>query len=328
MKLFDAFQDYFRFIQHEQGVTQATLETYKSWLRHFYRWLEANGYPEPTLDAFSTTTLRRFLYDISGRGYRPRTIRGIFHPLRRFGAFLMAQGVLTENPVSALTMPKKDAAQRLTVSDEEIRQLLDACERQHNPRQVALSRAVLAVFVYAGLRRTELCDLKVGDVDLREKSITVRSGKGRKSRRVFLCADAVDALSAWLTVREKDCQVDYLFMFDRKRRIHEVGLKNMLEQIKAIAGLAGKENIKPHSLRHACATRLLRAGANLRDIQAFLGHSSLQITSIYLHSDEHQLRNIAHLSALQSPAPETKKAEVVRLPFAERARSRRMARQA
>src|ERR1043166_6504862 len=157
MKLYDAIRDYFQFIEHEQNVTSGTLETYKSWLRHFHRWLESNGFPEPGLDAFNLPTLRRFLYELSGRKYRPRTIRGIFHPLRGLGEFLLTNGVITVNPAKQVTMPKMDAAERKTVSEEEIAALLQACERQRTPRQIALSRAMMAVFIYGGLRRNEAC---------------------------------------------------------------------------------------------------------------------------------------------------------------------------
>src|SRR5579871_194181 len=176
MTLIDCINDYCNFITHEQGVTKGTVETYKSWLRHFYRWLQTNGYPEPMVEHFNTATLRRFLYAVSARGYRPRTIRGIFHPIRRFGAFLVTNGVLTENPAMKVGLPKKDAAIRLTVSDDEVRLLLEAVEKQHKPRLVALTRAMLHILLFAGLRRFELTDLKVGDINLKDKSLLVTQG--------------------------------------------------------------------------------------------------------------------------------------------------------
>jgi integrase/recombinase XerD len=308
LKLNDSIQDYFRYIQHEQGVSQGTTETYKSWLRHFHRWLEANGYPDPLLEAFNLTTLRRFLYAISERGYRPRTIRGVFHPLRGFGEYLITTGTLEVNPAKQVAMPKLDAAIRKTVSDEEITLLLNACERQRSPRQIALSKAMISVFAYGGLRRTEAFDLKIGDINLKEGSVLVQQGKGSKSRRVYVCQEAVDALAAWLAIRESDCQTDFLFMFDRRRRIHDDSMKTLMDTLKAAAGLRDHANILVHGLRHAAATRLLRNGANLKDIQVFLGHSNLQITSVYLHTDEEQAKGIASLTAIRPQAQEMKPA--------------------
>jgi site-specific recombinase XerD len=300
MKLYDSMLDYMDYLDHEQGVTRDTIETYKSWLRHFHRWLEANGHPDAGLDVFNVTVLRRFLYTLSGRGYRPRTIRGVFHPLRGLGEHLIRNGIITENPARVIRMPKMDAAQRDEVSDQEITLLLEACDRQRTPKQIAFARAVMAALVYGGLRRQEMLDLKMGDVDLNEGSILVRQGKCRKSRKVFICKAGTDAVREWLAVRPKDCDHDWLFAYDRKRRLHERGLATLLDTLQCAAGLRERPPIRCHSLRHAAATRLLRNGANLKDISAFLGHSGLVITSAYLHTNEHQARSIAELTDLQA----------------------------
>ena len=160
----------------------------------------------------------------------------------------------------------------------------------------------MSVLCYGCLRRSELCDLRESDVDLADKSLLIRSGKGRKSRRVFVCADAVTALREWLALREADCKADWLFMYDRSRRLHYAGIASLIETLKATAGLRDNEAVKPHGLRHWGATNLLRNGANLRDVQAFLGHSDLTTTARYLHSSEEQLRGIAELTALRPQA--------------------------
>ncbi len=250
MTLHDCIADYLRFLRYEQGAAPTTIKAYQARLHNFQNWLTENGYPDATLDAFNVPTLRRFLYHLGGKGLRPRTIRGFFNPIRSLGAFLVANEALTENPAVKVGLPKKDAAQRETVSEEEIRQLLDACERRRNPQQIALARALFSVLIFAGVRRSECLDLKLDDVNLSDGSLLVRNGKGNKSRRVFLCADACSALREWLALRPKDCTHSYIFAFDRNRRIHHDGLRTLLEEIKAIAGLAGHENIKPQSLRH------------------------------------------------------------------------------
>ncbi len=314
MTLHDCIADYLRFLRYEQGAAPTTIKAYQARLHNFQNWLTENGYPNATLDAFNVPTLRRFLYHLGGKGLRPRTIRGFFNPIRSLGAFLVANEALTENPAVKVGLPKKDAALRETVSEEEIRQLLDACERRRNPQQIALARALFSVLIFAGVRRSECLDLKLDDVNLSDGSLLVRNGKGNKSRRVFLCADACSALREWLVLRPKDCTHSYIFAFDRNRRIHHDGLRTLLEEIKAIAGLAGHENIKPHSLRHAAATRLLRNGADIRSIQSFLGHTNLQTTAVYLHSDEERQRDIRELSALPDMPTRQDDGKILRLP--------------
>jgi site-specific recombinase XerD len=205
---------------------------------------------------------------------------------------------------------------------------LDACERQSKPRQVALSRALLSVLIYAGLRREELLCLYVSDVNFSEKSILVRSGKGSKSRKVFPCEECLTAVREWLAFRPNNCTHEYLWARDRSRRMYEYGLVATLEQVKAIAGLADHDNIKPHSLRHNFATRLLRNGADVRSIQSALGHSNLATTSIYLHVDEERLKEVAHLSSLK-PQTNTQKQDTgkfIRLQQPDSGRLRRIAR--
>lgn len=300
MLLSNAIIDYVAYIRHEKGLSKLTVLHYQSNLRALLRWLKESGFgDEPEVDVLTLPTLRRYLYQMSARRLRPRSINTAFHGVRGLCVFLVENGAITENPTTKLIMPKKDAVERRTVSEEEIALLLEACERQPNPRQIALYRALLSVLVYGGLRRAEVCDLHVDDVNLKEGSILIRQGKGKKSRKVFVCTDCIAAMREWLAVRESDTKHDYLFALDRLRRVHNQGIATLVNNLKATAGLRDHTNIVPHALRHACATRLMQNGADLRSIQSFLGHSSLTVTALYLHTSEEQLRNIAELGALK-----------------------------
>ena len=93
-------------------------------------------------------------------------------------------------------------------------------------------------------------------------------------------------------------------MMDRARRLWHRSLHTLIEDVKATAGFTGRENIKPHSLRHWRATDLMRAGADLKSVSAFLGHNQLSTTSIYLHTDEEQCRSISELSTLTGQGKE------------------------
>ncbi len=327
MKFSDAATDYLGHIRHERGLAKTTCLHYQSWLRAYTAWLASTGYPDASLDdALTLPVLRRYQYHKAKEGVRPRTMLSAFHALRGLCDFLVTNGLLDSNPAKQLIMPKKDAAIRLTVCDAEIVALFAASERQRTPRQVALSRAVLSILCYGGLRRSEVCDLCLEDVNLADKSLLVRAGKGNKSRKVYICSDAVQALREWQAVRESDCQGTWLLMLDRRRRVHYQGIATMIEMLKATAGLRDNDAIKPHGLRHWCATNLLRNGANLRDVQAFLGHTDLQTTARYLHSSEEQLRSISELTSLKpqavAPASDTGRQRPVR----DIQRSRRIAR--
>ena len=127
----------------------------------------------------------------------------------------------------------------------------------------------------------------------------------------------------WLALRPKDCKHPYLFAIDRQRRVWHTGLQSLLEEVKATAGYAGRENIKPHSLRHWRATDLMRAGADLKSVSAFLGHTMLSTTSIYLHTSEEQCRGIRELTTLGSTSGQDKPNNVIDLHENGRNKSRR-----
>ena len=301
MKLIDSIDDYLRYLRHEQGATLTTYKCYGASLRHFHHWLIQSGYPEPTLSDFNATTSRRFFYQLSERGLRPRTLYGYMVPLRSLGAFLIAQGVSTENPALTVKLPKKDAAIRQETDEDEIRLLLDGVRRQRNPYRSALLRAVLSVLIYTGLRRAEVCDLELEHVNVKEGWLLVQQGKGKKSRKVPICEELKDALAEYLTVRWKECHHPYLFATDTKRRVHFNGIASLVDEAKHLAGLADRHHITPHSIRHACATRLMRNGASLHEVMTWLGHTQLSTTQRYLHTHEEQLQGIAELASPRKP---------------------------
>ena len=300
MILAQIIEDCLAYCENEKGYAKSSNKGRKSRLRHLHTFMVENGFPLPTTEDLTLPLLRRYMYSLNKRGLRPRSIRGAMYFISTLTKFAVDNGLLDEDPIKSLTLPKFDAAQRLLVSDKEIAQLLEGCEKQRSRRKVALSRAILSTFVYSGLRRGELLDLRLEDVNLDEQSILVRNGKGSKSRKIYICREWVAATKEWLFMRGEATH-DYVFAENKHRRVHDVGLKVMLEEVKAIAGLADRSNILPHTLRHACATRLMRNGADLRSIQAFLGHSSLIVTSVYLHTNEEQLRDMKELGSLNQP---------------------------
>jgi site-specific recombinase XerD len=176
--------------------------------------------------------------------------------------------------------------------------------------RAARDRAVFAVMIFCGLRRSELLNLQMTDIDLKAGTLLVRHGKGEKSRRLPLNDQAREILDQWLAVRP-NCRHPYLFTVDYSRRLAENGLKAVFDNVKAIAGYRDAAlHVACHTIRHAVATRLLRNGADLATIQHFLGHAQIGTTSIYLHTHEEDVLKVGPLTELmrrdeapESPAP-------------------------
>lgn len=249
MLFLDAADDYIRHIKHERKLATATIVMYVSWLRAYDAWLKGLGHDAPTVEAhFTSILLRRYQQDASERRLRPRSIRGMFFPLRGLGEYLLANKVIAENPVRALTMPKLDAAQRGVVSDEELSLLLGACERQLDKVRIALDRALLSVLIYTGVRASELLDMRLEDVNFAAGTLLIPRGKGNKSRLLYPPRECLDALREWYRVRP-DADHDWVWRQDKARRLSIEALRIEIEHVKAIAGLRDATWIKPHGLR-------------------------------------------------------------------------------
>jgi integrase/recombinase XerC len=315
MFLSEAIQDFARYSLVVKGYARKTHVTYQNRQRQFANWLaERKNIPDIQVHDITPELLREYVYHLSGPDarrdmalssarssrsaprHRPRTIRAAMNAVRALFFYLERVGVIDpkENPTVEVELPKMDAATRLLVSDEDLMRLLEATERLHSEFRRVRDRAILAALIYCGLRRQELLNLRVSDVNIEDRSLLVQRGKGQKSRVIPLCQEVVPPLLEWMAMRRKltRCQHDALFATDQHQRVGDNTLRHLLEEVKAIAGMRDDPRIKPHSIRHAAATRMLRNGADIKSIQAFLGHSLLQTTSIYLHGSEHQVRKV------------------------------------
>jgi len=157
MVLSEAIRDFGEYSRHELGHTTSTYYSYVSWQRRFAAWLAEQGLPDPPVQEISVSLVRRFTYALGGANLRPRTIRGGLHALRGLFEYLVGMGALQENPAKEVRLPKKDAATRLLVTDEDLVKLLEACERQASDFRSVRDKAALSVLIFCGLRRRVRC---------------------------------------------------------------------------------------------------------------------------------------------------------------------------
>lgn len=222
----------------------------------------------------SERDLRRFL---AGMKIAPAARRLHVIALRGFFAFGVRMGWREDNPARPW---RRQAAARA----EDVRRLLAACE--DSPRGCR-NAAVAAMLFESGLRASELCALRLGDVVLSErKGKLIVRGKGEKAREVPLNAEAREALQEWLAARPAAPE-DRLFI-GRRGPLTASGVWRIVAEYARKAGL---EDVHPHVLRHTFATRLLReAGADLVTVAELLGHESLNTTARYTRPSEKDLR--------------------------------------
>lgn len=229
---------------------------------------------------------RRYLLDYvdhqMSAGYAVSTINGDLRNFRSFLVFLQDSDYAI--PQSLLRFPSLKQPDRLPkyLTDEQVRKLRDDFETRveqaqfpTQKRDVRLDRAAFYLLWQAGLRLGEVEELRLEDLDLPQRRLTVRQGKGMKDRTVFLTDTAVRALREYLTMRGQGPS-SHVFLF-RNQPVH----KDLIHSRLALAGERVGVKVHPHRLRHTCATQLLNAGCRVTSIQKFLGHKRLNSTMTY-----------------------------------------------
>jgi integrase/recombinase XerD len=283
------------FLEHgalERGLAPRTLEAYARDVRGFLASLRAAGVADPRRIARREVTT--WLEALEARGFGARSRARALVAVRRFAHFLLATGVLAADPVEGVLAPRLPRALPKRLLPEEVEALLRAAD-PGTPLGLR-DRAMLELGYGAGLRVSELVGLPLAGVDRRAGLVRV-VGKGRRERIVPVGEPALDALDAWLAsarprlLRRARAATDAVFLSQRGAPMTR---QNFFVRLRALALRAGvpRRRVSPHALRHSFATDLLEGGADLRAVQAMLGHADLATTQIYTHVTRDRLRAV------------------------------------
>jgi integrase/recombinase XerD len=240
------------------------------------RITDARAVTEAHLAAYARTLAQHTTR--TGQQLAPASRAAALSVVRRFFAWLEARTIVLQNPARILTLPKSRSLPRGILTIAQARRLMAAPDPQS---LIGLrARAILELLYGAGLRLGEAARTDVTDLDLRSELLLVRNGKGRKDRLVPICGAAAGALDIYLTESRPElvAHVDAaLFLSRDGTRLGVAGLRVRIQYHGRRIGV----RLTPHALRHTCATHLLRGGADLRHVQALLGHRRLTTTALY-----------------------------------------------
>ena len=283
----DYIEKYGLYLMLEQGLSENTRAAYLHDVQTYLSFLSDEG-NDPLcakLDDFHRFTLA--LYDI---GITPRSICRVLSGVRSFYRFLLVDGYIETDPTALLESPKKSVHLPEVLTLEEVDAIIAAIDLSQPFGQ--RDRAMIEVLYSCGLRVSELCNLKMPDLFLEEGFLRIM-GKGSKERLVPVSPRAAEELRLWFidraAITPKPGEEDFVFISERRRsRLSRITVFHNLRQYAVLAGIT--KTISPHTLRHTFATHLLQGGANLRAIQAMLGHESIVTTEIYTHIDRTFLR--------------------------------------
>ena len=281
-KYIEEFIDYLRF---EKKYSENTISSYKRDLN------KINLYLKKDFIKLTKADIQKYIQDLS-KNESSNTISRTISSLKSFYKFLEINKYTNTNPLTTIISPKTARKLPKVLSEEEVNKLLDI---NLNNDFDYRNKAMLELMYSSGLRVSELINLTVNDVDLKNSLVRI-FGKGSKERIVPLNDYATEALNNYILYHRpklfKQKENNYLFLNNHGNQMTRQGFFKTLKKIAKEKGI--KSELSPHTLRHSFATHLLKYGADLRSIQELLGHSDISTTQIYTHITNEMLEKNYH----------------------------------
>jgi site-specific recombinase XerD len=278
-------EEFLRYLEVERNVSPRTLTAYRQALENFRDQKNVRSWRSCDADDF-----RDYLFELMKKKQARSYIRLQFSAFRTFYRFLVERKNFPKDPVRELQLPKPEKKLPLVLTRQQIDELLAApmkvkVERQSPAWMRERDVAIMEMFYSSGLRLSELASLNVPDVDIYTESVRVL-GKGRKERVCPVGAPALEAVSRYRFAAR--VENGPLFINKSRRRISPRSVWLILKRYLRYTSIPIA--LSPHKLRHSFATHMLDSGADLRSVQALLGHASLSTTQIYTHVTVERLK--------------------------------------
>ncbi len=280
---------YLNYLAVERGLANNTLDAYGRDLARYLDYLESQKIV--ALENISAAVVLRFLSHLKNAGLSPRSRARALAALRTFHKFLVREKITKDNPTDQVVSPKSLTALPHTLAPLDVESLLSSPKGES-----ALAwrdRAMLEIIYATGLRVSELVSLKLSDLQMDVGYLTA-FGKRSKQRIVPLGETAIAALQEYLQNGrpglEKQKGSHFLFLNRSGEGLTRQGFWKIIKRRALEAGIS--QSITPHTMRHSFATHLLENGADLRSVQAMLGHADISTTQIYTHVTRERLRKM------------------------------------
>tara|TARA_B100000700_G_scaffold68883_1_gene76271 strand:+ start:406 stop:1308 length:903 start_codon:yes stop_codon:yes gene_type:complete len=272
----------------QKGLSKNTIQSYESDIYQLYQWNLSKNKKRMTEIKKSDTS--QYISYLFSQNLKSSSVNRKISSLKTFFNFLLKKKLIKANPFAEQIMPKKPISLPKSISEDDVVKLLGAPKVD---TVIGLrDRAMLELLYASGVRISELVNIKYSDLDL-ERNIMKVFGKGSKERLVPFGEDASQWISAYIDQRKENkelASIKYIFLNNRGSKISRHAFWHRLKEYCLEIGL--KNDISPHTLRHAFATHLLNRGADLRSVQVLLGHSDLSTTQIYTHIAKQRLSEL------------------------------------
>ena len=289
MKTF--LEDYITILRVEKNLSPNSIEAYKRDLTRYINFLQEEK-DINNLEEISPKHIRGFIRVLNDAHLAPASITRSFSSIRSYHSFLSGENLVQQNPSQLLDAPKPSRKLPVVLAVEEVNKILGVIDTAKPLGRRDL--AILEVLYSAGVRVSELCDLRMIDLVLDSDMIRV-TGKGKKERFAPIGPRAQECINNYLkfdrpTLSKKDKNLGKIFLSRNGRPLTRMTVNIILKKWAQVSGL--KKKVSPHTFRHSFATHLLEGGADLRVVQEMLGHVDISTTQIYYDMDREHLKEV------------------------------------
>lgn len=279
-------KEYLITLRIERNLSPKTCDAYKRDLTDYLGFIKAEK-----ITKITQMDVRNYIRDLNNRELAPSSISRRFSSIRSYHKFLSAEKLMNDNPTLILSGPKSPKKLPSVLSENEISSIINCIEEtsQFGKRD----KAIIEMLYSCGLRVSELCDLDLSNLFLDDDLIRI-SGKGMKERLLPIGKRAKAYLNNYLihvrTSFKKKDQFSTVFLSRNGKPLTRAMINKIINKWSSLSGIS--KTVSPHTLRHSFATHLLEGGADLRFVQALLGHSDITTTQIYTHLDKEHLKEV------------------------------------
>jgi integrase/recombinase XerD len=283
--------DFLKFLEVEKKYADNTIAAYQNDLNQFYQYIfsDQEGKVPETWADIDKNTISDYIEHLKTSGYTSSTVARKVAAIKSFFHFLMAEGIVKEDPTYSLDSPKVKKRLPKAISPGEIDRLLHAPVDEGGPKSQR-DLALLEMLYASGMRVTELVSLDVSDIELENNDgrVWVRGKRANKEREIPLNGEVVDTLTTYINNgREQlihDPNEPAMFLNNRGQRLTRQGLWLIIKHYVEAVGISSE--VTPHTLRHSFAAHKLSQGKSLQDIQKLLGHANISTTQVYAHINQ------------------------------------------
>jgi integrase/recombinase XerC len=283
-------QKFFDYLSLEKKYSPHTLIAYRNDIENFFDFAESE-FDCKNPKEISYPIIRNWIVYLVEQGLGNTSVNRKISSLKSYYKFLLKTKQITENPLAKHKALKTPKNVQIPFSEKEVSQVLESLHHQNDFESVR-DRAIVEMFYATGMRKSELINLKLTDVDFQKRQVKVL-GKRNKERFIPLLNSLEQTLKQYLLVREeiKNAKTDQsLFLTKKGVKVNQSLVYRIINNYFSSASTKLKKS--PHILRHSFATHLLNQGADLNAVKELLGHSSLASTQVYTHNSIAELKKV------------------------------------